>query len=121
METNPKTEKGAVRFVKLRGGLTVTTVENMKREVSEAINCGGEEIVLDFGSVDHIDSSGLGAVIASYVSSHRKGKRFSLVNVNDRIKEVFLYTHLSKIVTIYDRTEDIGSLEEKASNVQPPP
>lgn len=107
MEAQPNIEDKKVRIVDLSGGLTVTTVDNLKREVSVAADGNDDEIVLNFESVDHVDSSGLGAVISCYVTLHRKKKRLSLVNLNDRIKEIFFYTHLSKIIPIYDGFEEI--------------
>ena len=105
-----QTDKGnnGVRILELWGGLTVSTVENLKKEVSEAAEGNEREIVLNFESVDKVDSSGLGAIISCYVTLQREKKRLSLVNLNDKIKEIFFYTHLSKIVSIYDRIEEIA-------------
>jgi len=96
-----------VRVLDLLGGLTLSTVENLKREVAKAADGDDNEIVLNFESVDHVDSSGLGAIISCYVTLHRNKKRLSLVNLNDKIKEIFFYTHLSKIINIYGGLEEI--------------
>jgi len=32
-----------------------------------------------------------------------------LVNINDKIKEIFFYTHLSKIINIYEGLEEIAA------------
>lgn len=82
-------------------------MEHLKRMVGEAANGSDEEIVLNFESVDRVDSSGLGAIIACYVTLQRKKKRLSLVNLNDKIKEIFFYTHLSKILNIYEGLGEI--------------
>ena len=107
MEAQPNTENRAIKILDLLGGLTLSTVENLKKEVGEAANGNDDEIVLNLESVDHVDSSGLGAVISCYVTLHRKRKKLSLVNLNDKIREVFYYTHLAKIIKIYDRLEEI--------------
>lgn len=107
METKQNTGNKSIKILDLFGGLTVSTVESLKKKVSEAANGNDDEIVLNFESIDHVDSSGLGAVISCYVTLHRKKKQLSLVNLNDKIKEIFFYTHLSKIINIYEGLEEI--------------
>jgi anti-anti-sigma factor len=107
MNGQAKNENGTVRVLDLWGDLTVSTVENLKRQVSQTAEGKDDEIVLNFKSVDKVDSSGLGAIISCYVTLQRKKKRLSLVNLNDRIKEIFFYTHLSKIINIYEGLEEI--------------
>lgn len=107
MEAQPNTENRKIKILDLWGGLTVSTVEDLKKEVSEAAKGNDDEIVLNFESVDHVDSSGLGAVISCYVTLHRKRKKLSLVNLNNKIREIFYYTHLAKIIPIYDRLEEV--------------
>ncbi|MBW2056765.1 MAG: STAS domain-containing protein [Deltaproteobacteria bacterium] len=106
MRLQPK-GNSSVRILDLRGALTVSTVEGLKRLVGEAAQGDGDEIVLNFESVDRVDSSGLGAIIACYITLHRKKKKLSLVNLNEKTKEIFFYTHLSKVVNIYEGLGEI--------------
>ncbi len=75
--------------------------------VGQASNGNDDEIVLNFEAVDRVDSSGLGAIISCYITLHRKKKRLSLVNLNDKVKEIFFYTHLSKVMNIYEELGEI--------------
>jgi len=109
MNTQPRDENGTVRILDLWGDLTVSTVENLKEQVSQTAEGKDSEIVLNFESVDKVDSSGLGAIISCYVTLQRRKKRLSLVNLNDKIKEIFFYTHLSKIINIYEGLEEIAA------------
>ena len=107
MEVRPNIEKKSIKILDLWGGLTASNVDTFKKEVNAAAENNHDEIVLNFESVDHVDSSGLGAVISCYVTLHHNRKKLSLVNLNDKIREVFYYTHLAKIIKIYDRLEEI--------------
>jgi anti-anti-sigma factor len=104
-----KTKKGNIRILSLWGNLTISTVETLKKKVREAAKENDDEIVLNFESVDHVDSSGLGAIISCYVTLHRMKKKLSLVNLNDKIKTIFFYTHLSKVIDIYDSLEELAA------------
>ena len=109
MKKQPDTDRKNVRVLDLSGGLTVSTVENLKREVSKAAEGDDKEVILNFESVDHVDSSGLGAIISCYVTLHRKKKKLSLVNLDEKIREIFFYTHLSKIINIYEGLEEVAA------------
>ncbi len=100
-------KKGNIRVLNLWGSLTVSTVESLKKKVRETTQDNDDEIVLNFESVEHVDSSGLGAIISCYVTLHRMKKKLSLVNLSDKIKMIFFYTHLSKVLDIYDSLEEI--------------
>ena len=109
MKVQDKTENSHVKVLDLWGALTVSTVESLKTEITKAADGNNSEIVLNFESVDKVDSSGLGAIISCYVTLQRKKKRLSLVNLYDKIKEIFFYTHLSKIINIYEKMEEIAA------------
>jgi len=44
-----------------------------------------------------MDSSGLGAIVGLYVSAKRQGCALRLINLNQRLKELFRITKLAKI------------------------
>jgi anti-anti-sigma factor len=54
-------------------------------------------VVLDLTDVNHMDSSGLGAVVGLYISAKRQGCELKLINLNQRLKELFRITKLGKI------------------------
>jgi anti-sigma B factor antagonist len=56
-----------------------------------------KSLVLDLSDVTYMDSSGLGAIVGLYVSAKRQGCVLKLVNLNERLKELFRITKLSRI------------------------
>ncbi len=106
-KTQKKTVEGNVRVLNLWGSLTVSTVETLKKRVDEAARENDDEIILNFESVKNVDSSGLGAIISCYVTLHRMKKKLSLVNLNEKIKMIFFYTHLAKVIDIYDNLDEV--------------
>ena len=63
-----------------------------------------KSIILDLTDVNHMDSSGLGAIVGLYVSAKRQGCRLKLINLNQRLKELF---RISKLATIFEGHEDM--------------
>jgi anti-sigma B factor antagonist len=80
------------------GKVTSDTAQDLKTAVrplfSEAKN-----VVLDLTDVSYMDSSGLGAIVSLYVSAKSAGSHLKLINLNERLKELFSITRLGEVMT----------------------
>ena len=60
------------------------------------------KVLVDFGNVDYVDSTGIGFLVGVYTSVTKSPLgRFALVNVNRRVREVLELTRLAQIIQIY--------------------
>ncbi len=64
------------------------------------------QIVLDLGKVTHIDSGGVGTLVAVYASARKVGCDIKFANLGNHTKEVLQVTKLVTVFEIFDRTED---------------
>ena len=65
--------------------------------------------VLDLADVNYIDSSGLGQLIAIWVSSMKRGGYLTVVNPTKRVRRLFAITKLDTIFDIFeDRDEALA-------------
>jgi anti-sigma B factor antagonist len=74
-------------------------------------------VVLDLGNVTRIDSSGLGTLVALYVSARKIGGDIKLANLGNHIKEALRITRLATVFEIFDRTEDAVAAFNRAAAV----
>ncbi len=63
-------------------------------------------LVLDLGEVTHIDSGGLGTLVALYVSARRFGGNIKLANLGSHANEVLKITKLVTVFEVFDQAED---------------
>jgi anti-sigma B factor antagonist len=56
-----------------------------------------KRVVLDLTDVTYMDSSGLGAIVGIYLSARRQKRELKLINLNQRVKELFRITNMAKI------------------------
>jgi len=54
-------------------------------------------VVLDLTDVSYMDSSGLGSIVAIYVSAKRQKCGLKMINLNQRLQELFRLTHLASV------------------------
>ncbi len=89
-------------IVRCTGKITSSTSGQLQTTVRSLIpttKC----IVLDLTDVTYLDSSGLGAIVGVYLSAKRQNCQLKLINLNQRLKELF---RLTKLASIFEGHED---------------
>ncbi len=84
-------------IVHCTGRITSATAGSLKHTVHPLIS-GTNHVVLDLANVSYIDSSGLGTIVGLFVSAKTASCRLELVNLNERLKELFRLTRLSELL-----------------------
>lgn len=81
--------------------LGASNYTEFKSEITQLANDGQNRLVLDFGAVEMVDSSGLGALISVMKTVGREGK-VALVGVKPKVRNVFRMTRLDRLFPIYE-------------------
>ncbi len=89
--------------VRCAGRISSATAGELQKTVRDLMP-ETKSIVLDLTDVNHMDSSGLGAIVGLYVSAKRQGCALKLINLNQRLKELF---RITKLATIFEGHEDM--------------
>lgn len=88
-------QEGAT-VVRCSGQLTAGLTANLKEQVKDLIP-HAKLIVLDLTDLQHMDSSGLGTIVALYVSARRANCDLRLINFNKRVRELLGMTNLLSV------------------------
>lgn len=91
----------------------------LRHVVKEAMSeCN--RVVLDFGGITHIDSTGLGVLVGLYASASKAGGGIKLANLNPRLRDLLGITRLLTIFEVFDSAEDAaGTFNPLAGQVTP--
>jgi anti-sigma B factor antagonist len=101
---------GDVTVLQLAGRLVLDDGDSaLIRHVESLIAQGRVRLVLDMRGVTYIDSAGLGALAAKYVSTHRHGGEIRLCNLGPRARHVMSITNLLKVFRAFDSEEEAVS------------
>lgn len=74
----------------------------LREKADEIKKSGHSKILVDFGDVSYIDSTGIGFLIGMYTSAVRdRDGMFVLANPNRRVREVLDLCRLSTVIPIY--------------------
>jgi stage II sporulation protein AA (anti-sigma F factor antagonist) len=100
-------EKDGIIVVDLAGEIRLSDefTPALSRQVAEHLAEGKSDILLNFASVDFIDSYGIGDIVASYLAVKEKKGRLKLACLSPKIWLIFHYSGLTRILEIFDSEE----------------
>ncbi len=94
-----KTDKGSV--VELKGTVNRDAKMSMEQAYEDAKVLPGE-ILLDFGDVDYINSTGIAVIVGVLAMARAEGREVGAYGLTDHYKEVFEITRLADFMHIYE-------------------
>src|SRR5216683_606465 len=84
--------------------------DQMKRALIKLVDEGKRKVLVDLGQVGYVDSSGMGALVASLKHARTAGGELRLCALQDDVRAIFEMTRLNKAVTIHpSRSEALGA------------
>jgi anti-sigma B factor antagonist len=99
-----------ITVVAPQGDLDMAAAEQMKRTLTKLLDDGSKKLLIDLGKVGYVDSSGMGALVASLKQARTAGGDLRLCELQDDVRAIFEMTRLNKAVTIHaSRTEALGA------------
>ena len=96
-------QKDDVSILDLEGNVIMGGGSALLREtIRRLVGQGKNRILLNFGEVKYLDSSGIGELMASLVSLNRQGGQLGFCNLTERVSEVMELSSLISIFEIFD-------------------
>lgn len=88
-----------LHIIKVRGALTIHNFfdfQDLTRKQSSRV------LLIDLEEVPYIDSAALGCLIGVHVSREKTGRKYGLVNANERLKKLFSMAGVDRLLLTYD-------------------
>ena len=108
---------GSVTILDLSGKLVLGDGDTLlKDKIHSLVFQGRKQIILNMGGVNYMDSSGLGALVASSVTAKNNSGRIKLVSLTKRLQDLLA---IAKLLTVFDafdsEAEAISSFAEQTT------
>lgn len=97
--------KEKVQVFRLTGLLDAFSEPTFRKVVSDHIEAGPPQVILDLSAIDFIDSSGLGALVQVTKLSQNKGGAVQIVT-NSRVTQTVKLVRLEKFLHLHDSLEE---------------
>jgi anti-sigma B factor antagonist len=78
----------------------------LKDKIHSLVFQGRKNIVLNLGGVSYMDSSGLGALVASSLTAKNNGGQIKLVNLTKRLHDLLVISKLVNVFETFDSEDE---------------
>ena len=96
-----------VEIINLQGKITIGSGDSQLREViTNALNAGKNNLLLDMSGVTTIDSSGIGELVGSYTTVTNRGGKLKLLHLPAKLNELLHVTQLITVFEVYENEQD---------------
>ncbi|MGQ4646122.1 anti-sigma factor antagonist [Lyngbya aestuarii] len=96
----------SVKVVQPSGILDGTNANQLRREISDVIESGVNIVLVDFQDITFMNSTGLGALVASFKTVRGAGKELFLCSLTEQVKLIFELTKMDRVFSTFaDREE----------------
>ncbi len=99
-------EVGSVTIVAPRGDVDMAVADEMRARLTALVDRGRARLVLDLGAVMYIDSSGLGALVASMKHARAAGGDIRVCALESDVRALFEMTRLTKVMSVHATRRD---------------
>lgn len=93
---------GPVSVLDLVGKITIGEGDVILREkVTEMLNTGEKNVLLNLEKVSYMDSAGIGELVACYKRSKEKGGTVKLLRPSGKVLDLLQLTKLEEVFDVY--------------------
>ena len=96
-------------IVHVGGEIDVYTAPKLRDKITELVNAGHHQLLIDMEKVEFLDSTGLGVLVGGLKKVRAHDGSMELVCSQDRLLKIFRITGLAKVFTIHD--SEAGALD----------
>jgi anti-sigma B factor antagonist len=99
------TAQGALAVISLTGEVDGTAGAVLSAAYDEAVASGRSAVLLDFGAVGYINSTGIALIVSVLARARAEGRRVLASGLSDHYRHIFDITRLSDFIQIFANVE----------------
>ena len=97
---------GDIAVVRCRGRIVFGEETDELRRVVLGLLNETQRIVLNLVWIEYIDSSGLGTLVASFISARHRGAEIKFAALSPKARRVLTSTKVDRLFEVYESTEE---------------
>ena len=100
-------DHGEHKIVEVSGEVDLYNVSELKKALFSVTDGSNPSVIVDMRSVNYMDSSGIGALVAGQKKMKAHSGKFALMNIHEDVLNILKLATLDKFFTIYETDEDL--------------
>lgn len=98
--------RGDIAFVKIKGYIDTTTSSEVSTKLTEIINEGTYQLIIDMSGVNYVSSAGWGVFVGEIRNIRENGGDLKIVQMTPDVFEVFEMLEFNRILDYYETIEE---------------
>lgn len=98
--------RGDITLVKIKGYIDATTSSEVSSKLSEIINEGNYQFIIDLGEVIYVSSAGWGVFVGEIRNIRENGGDLKIFRMTSQVFEVFEMLEFNRILDYYETIEE---------------
>ncbi len=98
---SPEAAAPGVQVIDIQGEVSGQAESVLMEAYNKAVSDGGRTIVLNFGGLEYMNSSGIGLLVTLLIRAKRQGQRLFAIGLSDHYRRIFSLTRLEEAIPIY--------------------
>jgi anti-anti-sigma factor len=100
-----------VGIIDLHGEINASGDATLNASYAEATSQGAGSVLLNFGDVNFINSTGIALIVGLLAAARKSNRRLLVCGLSDHYREIFQITRLADFMSIYpDEASATGAL-----------
>ena len=113
MNVRPASDQASV--LEIHGEITAFAEKALMDAYAKASESDAKGIILDFGDLEYMNSSGIGLIVTLLIRANRQERRLMAIGLNDHHQQIFELTRLNEAIGIYgSEAEAVAAVAESA-------
>ena len=94
-----------VSVIDIKGEITAASESTLMDAFNRAAGDQTKAVILNFGGLDYMNSSGIGLLVTLLVRAQRQHQQLMACGLNEHYRQIFELTRLDEAVSIHDTEE----------------
>jgi anti-sigma B factor antagonist len=105
--------------LEVAGEVDVYTGTTLRDRISDLLDSGVRDLIVDLGRVDFIDSTGLGVLVGAQNRASELGGSLQLVCAQERVLKLLRITGLDQVFTVQPSVDRVLATDDSAGTDRP--
>ena len=94
-------KKGAASIIDIQGEVTAFAEQVLNEAYAEASANGVRAVLLNFGGLEYMNSSGIGLLVTILIRANRQGQKLLAYGLNEHYQHIFELTRLNEAIGVF--------------------
>lgn len=98
---SPNAAEPAVQVIDIQGEVSGQAENVLMEAYTGATSAGARTVILNFGGLEYMNSTGIGLLVTLLIRAKRQGQRLFAIGLSDHYRRIFALTRLEEAIPIY--------------------